>query len=105
MAGHEIEGAFTYLGAVVLRMRDDSGQQYQIDILARGGAQGVRDTSHYSLFLANRGNGNKATDETHGASLIAIADWLESERPNLPAVMTFEERSAAHPNGNFLLPS
>lgn len=101
--GHRVEGAVTYLGAVVFRMRDPDGRPYQIDVLARSRTAGVRDTARYSLFLANRGDGRTATEEARGRALIALAEWLETEQPPLPELLTFEERAAAHPGGTFLL--
>ena len=101
--GHRVEKAALHLGAVAVRMRAPDGAMYQIDILARGGEPGVRDTRRYSLFLANRGNGRTSTDESQGLALIALADWLDASDPKLPPLMTFEERHAAHPGGLFLL--
>ena len=101
--GHRVDAAAHHLGAVALRMRAPDGSTYQIDVLRKGRSPGLRDTKRYSLFLANRGNGRTATDEAKGLALIALAQWLDASDPKLPALMTFEERQAAHPGGLFLL--
>lgn len=103
MQGHRVEKAALHLGAVAVRMRAPDGSTYQIDILRKGGQGGVRDTRDYSLFLANRGNGATSTDEDQGLALIALAHWLDSSNPKLPALLTFDERRKAHPGGLFLL--
>ena len=94
-----------HLGGAAIVLRGPEAR-FQIDILARGGAAGVAETEHYALFLANRGNGNRATDERHGLALMDVAAWLrerEAQAERLP-VSTLAERQAAHPRGNFLLP-
>ncbi len=103
LLGHQVEDVVTYLGAVVFRMRDPEGRAYQIDLLARGRITGVCNTARHSLFLANRGDGRTATDESRGRVLVALAEWLDTQRPRLPELLTFEERAAAHPGGAFLL--
>ena len=101
--GHRVEKAALHLGAVAVQMRAPEGGSYQIDILRKGAQAGLRDTRRYSLFLANRGDGSTATDESRGLALIALAAWLDESDPKLPALLTFEERRAAHPGGLFLL--
>ena len=101
--GHRVERAASHLGAVAVRMRAPDGTTYQIDILRKGAEAGLRDTRRYSLFLANRGDGRKATDESQGLALIALGEWLDASDPKLPALLTFDERRLAHPGGLFLL--
>ena len=101
--GHRVEQAAFHLGAVAVRMRAPDGTTYQIDVLRKGGTSGLRDTTRYSLFLANRGNGRTATDEGRGLALMRLGEWLDDADPKLPALLTFDERHAAHPGGLFLL--
>ncbi len=101
IGGHRVQGAVTHLGAVVILMHDPQGTPYQIDVLAKSTTRGVRDTARYSLFLANRGNGQSPTDEGRGVALMGLADWLDQQDPPLPELATFEARAEAHPNGAF----
>ncbi len=100
---HCLLGAFEFLGAIAMKMRAPDGTTYQVDVLARSRRGGLRDTRKYSLFLANRGDGRTDTLEMHGLGLMAIAAWLDANDPSLPDLLTFEQRAAAHPSGNFLV--
>jgi len=94
-----------HLGGAAIVLSSPEGS-FQIDILARGATPGVAETTHYALFLANRGDGREPTQERHGLALMDVASWLrDRERSEAPLpVQTLAERLAAHPRGNFHLP-
>ncbi len=96
--------AVDHLGGAAIVLTGPEGR-FQIDVLARDG-EGIAQTERYSLYLANRGDGRRATVERHGLALMDIADWLRTrEGTGEPlARMTHRERQAAHPRGNFLVP-
>ena len=93
------------LGAIPVVMRSPAGEAFQVDVLRReAGVAGVADTRHFSLFIANGGNGSTASDElqARGAKVLAyvIARTELSGAPR-PQLMSFSERSRRHPLGNF----
>ncbi len=93
-----------HLGAIPVVMMAPSGKRYQIDVLRRdpNGPAGVGNTRSLSLFVANRGDGERATDEGQGLGAIRLAHALDArERAGAepPALMTLRERHAAYPNG------
>jgi hypothetical protein len=93
------------LGAIPVVMRTPKGEAFQVDVLRRDAANpGVADTKHFSLFIANSGNGSKSTDEWQARGAKVLAHHLSrTERGGtpLPSLMTFRERSRRHPFGNF----
>jgi hypothetical protein len=93
------------LGAIAVVMRTPAGQTFQVDVLARDAqAPGIADTKHFSLFIANSGNGSKSTDEMQARGVKVLAHHLSrTERSGvpLPALMTHAERNGRHPFGNF----
>lgn len=93
------------LGAIAVVMRTPTGQAFQVDVLRRDpGVAGVAETAHFAMFVANSGNGSKATEEwqARGAKVLAhhIRRTERSGSP-LPQLMTFSERAGQHPFGNF----
>jgi hypothetical protein len=93
------------LGAIPVVMRTPAGESFQIDVLARDSScPGVADTKHFSLFVANSGNGSKSTDEWQARGAKVLAHHLSrTERSGapLPALLTMSERSSRHPFGTF----
>jgi hypothetical protein len=93
------------LGAIPVVMRTPAGESFQIDVLARDSrVAGVADTKHFSLFVANSGNGSKSTDEWQARGAKVLAHHLSrTERSGapLPALLTLSERSSRHPFGTF----
>ncbi|WP_106393783.1 hypothetical protein [Enhygromyxa salina] len=93
------------LGAIAVVMRTPSGESFQVDVLRRDSqVPGVADTKHFSLFIANSGNGSKSTDEWQARGVKVLAHHVSrTERSGapLPELMTFTQRSRRHPFGNF----
>jgi hypothetical protein len=94
-------------GAIAVVMRTPEGAAFQVDVLRRDPSAGpnqagVADTKHFSLFIANSGDGSKTSDEwqARGAKVLAH-HILRTERSGspLPQLMSFSERSSQHPMG------
>ena len=101
-----VESAELHLGAVAVLLRDSEGQRFQVDVLRTDVAQaGVHESAGLSFFLANRGNGHVPSHESHGVSLIELANWCGARVTNAsaPALLTWSERASAHPRGAFLV--
>jgi hypothetical protein len=92
-------------GAIPVVMRTPAGESFQVDVLARDSSQpGIADTRHFSLFVANNGNGSKSTDELQARGAKMLAHHLSrTERSGtpLPSLLTLVERSSRHPFGTF----
>ena len=93
------------LGAIAVVMCTPAGETFQVDVLRRdAGTPGVADTKHFSLFIANSGDGSKATDEWQARGVKVLAHHLsrtEVRGTPLPELMTFNQRSRRHPFGAF----
>lgn len=96
------------LGAIPVVMRSPAGESFQVDVLARDssamGCPGIADTKHFSLFVANNGNGSTSTDELQARGAKILAHHLSrTERSGtpLPSLLTLAERSNRHPDGTF----
>jgi hypothetical protein len=93
------------LGAIPVVMRTPAGESFQVDVLARdSGCPGIADTRHFSLFVANNGNGSKSTDELQARGAKILAHHLSrTERSGtpLPSLLTLAQRSNQHPDGTF----
>lgn len=92
-------------GGIPVVMRTPSGESFQIDVLARDpSTPGIAETRYFSLFVANSGNGSKATDEWQARGAKVLAHHLsrtELSGAPLPALLTMTERSNRHPFGTF----
>lgn len=93
------------LGAIAVVMRTPNGDAFQVDMLQRdAGTPGLADTKHFSLFIANSGNGSKSTDEWQARGVKVLAHHISrTERSGapLPELMTFSQRKRQHPFGNY----
>lgn len=101
-----VESAEFHLGAVAVLLRDTEGQRFQVDVLRTDASQqGVWESAGLSFFLANRGNGNAPSHESHGVSLMELATWCGGRVSNAaaPTLLTWSERASAHPRGAFLV--
>jgi len=94
-----------HLGAVPLVLRTSSGVTFQVDVLARdpNGPRGIAETDALALFVANRGDGAMATDETQGLAVMAIAARL-GDAPRVSELLTLRERTERYPDGSFGVP-
>ncbi len=94
------------LGALPVVLETQAGGRYQVDVLARdaNGPQGVGNTEHFSVYVANSGDGGTSTDETQGLGAMALARVLESSQHELPKLMTLRDRATQHPEGTFGVP-
>ncbi|MFO7564889.1 MAG: hypothetical protein R6X02_19750 [Enhygromyxa sp.] len=92
-------------GAIAVAMRTPEGQLFQVDVLRRDrSVAGVAETEHFSVFVANSGDGSKATEEWQARGAKVLAHHLRrTERSGtpLPSLLTFSERANKHPFGNF----
>lgn len=98
-----------HLGAVAVVLETATGDRYQVDVLRRdaSGPAGVGNTPSLSVFVVNRGDGALATAEEHGLGAMALATVLaerEARGASAPALLTFAERVAQHPGGNYAVP-
>jgi hypothetical protein len=104
-----IEKVHAKLGAIAVVMRTPTGQPFQVDVLRRDqspdqGVAGVAETEQLSVFIANSGDGSKATEEWQARGAKVLAHHLRrTERSGspLPSLLTFSERNSKHPFGNF----
>jgi hypothetical protein len=98
------------LGAVPVVLATETGQRYQVDVLARdpAGPEGVARTEALSLFVVDvqaspETAGSRPTDEEQGLGAMALAQALRGEAP--PAgLLTLEQRRQQHPRGAFGVP-
>jgi hypothetical protein len=93
------------LGAIAVVMRTPNGDAFQVDLLQREvSAPGLADTKHFSLFIANSGDGSTSTDEWQARGVKVLAHHISrTERSGapLPELMTFSQRERQHPLGNY----
>ena len=94
------------LGALPVVLETHAGNRYQVDVLARdpSGPQGVGNTEHFSVYVANSGDGGTSTDETEGLGAMALARVLEAGQNDLPELLTLRGRETEHPKGTFGVP-
>lgn len=92
-------------GAIAVVMRTPTGDAFQVDVLRRErDVAGIAETNNFSVFVANRGDGSKATEEWQARGAKVLAHHLSrTERGGspLPQLMTFSQRAAQHPFGNY----
>jgi len=102
VAAHDVS-----MGAVPVILADKHGKKFQVDILRRDRQRGaplsVADTPTLSLFLANEGHGNKASDEAKGLGVVALATVLgKQEKRAMPAgLLTWRQRLSRFPKGEY----
>lgn len=66
-------------GAASVVLSDATGEHFQLDVCARGEAPTAPGhTEHFEVFLANAGNGSKATFEDHGLAAMALAEVIRA---------------------------
>lgn len=95
-------------GGIPVVLEAEGGDRFQVDIMARDPQMpGIADSEHCSLFVANAGDGRRATEEHQGLGAMALAAALrERERAGapLPALWTMSERTSREPDGAFRVP-
>jgi hypothetical protein len=93
------------LGAIAVVMQTPAGETFQVDVLRRDATMaGVADTDRFSLFVANSGNGSKATEEWQARGAKVLAHHIRRTERNgspHPELLTFSQRASQHPYGNF----
>lgn len=93
------------LGAIAVVMRTPEGKPFQIDLLRRDDAiAGVATTKHFSLFIANSGTGESATDEYEARGAKVLAHQIrhrELSGAPAPELLSFAERADRFPFGCF----
>lgn len=99
-------------GAIPLVVERVSGEpmRFAIELLRRDpgdAVQPVAETGSLALFVQNRGDGSRATQEAQGLAVRALARTLaarEADGVRAPALLTRAERAARHPMGVFHVP-
>lgn len=92
------------LGGIPVLLQGDAGAPFQVDILRRDEATpGVATAGELALYVANGGDGQRATDEDQGLAAMALASALEHQpgAGATPGLLTLRERLAAHPGGTY----
>lgn len=93
------------LGAIAVVMQTPAGETFQVDVLARDrNLAGVADTERFSLFVANSGDGSKATEEWQARGAKVLAHHIRRTERNgspHPQLLSFSQRASQHPYGNF----
>lgn len=87
------------LGGIAIVLEAEHGR-FQVDVLRRDpdGPAGVAETRALALFVANRGDGRRPTDEAQGLAVMALARALDdAEAPD--GLLTFRERRERFPIG------
>lgn len=95
-----------HYGAIPVVLASASGNRFQVDVLRRDpeGPEGIGNTESLSLFVANRGNGKRKTDERQGLGAIALADALAARQQSgakAPTLMTLRQRNEKYPDAGF----
>jgi len=74
-------------GAASLVLADDRDERFQLDICARDRSSsspaGPGRSEHFEVFLANSGNGSKATYEDHGLAAMALAEVIRANEQHV----------------------
>jgi hypothetical protein len=94
-----------HLGAIAVVL-EHQGSSFQVDVLKRddAGPTPVGATPSLALFIANRGHGERRTDEARGLAVMALADALAERETHAKApagLLSLRERDAKHPGGAF----
>ena len=99
-----------HLGAVPVVLQTESGQRYQVDVLARdpAGPAGVASTAALSLYVVDvqadrQTDGSRPTDEEQGLGAMVLAQALQTE-PAPSGLLTLAQRQQQHPRGSFGVP-
>lgn len=92
-------------GAIAVVLRTPAGKAFQVDVLRRDPAiAGVAETKHFSLFVANHGDGSMGTDEYQARGTKVLAHHLRrTERSGspLPELLSFRQRNRVHPYADY----
>jgi hypothetical protein len=93
---------------VVLEALDgDAGARFAVEILRRDDADAVQPvarTASLALYVANGGDGSRATQEAQGLAVRALARAIEAHGTATPSLSTRAERASRHPMGVFHVP-
>jgi hypothetical protein len=94
-------------GGIPVEMATADGTRFQVDVLRRDDASpGVANTKTLSLYLCNRGDGRRASDEEQGLGALALAHALEAREAAgaaPPRLLTLRERNTRFPQGAFAI--
>lgn len=108
--GLELAGGFRVVQAHGVRFGalpfvvEGEGERFQVDVLRRdpAGVSGVHDTNQLSFFVAEGATVLTAPARVRGARALAAAlERRIAAGAEMPALVSFEERLAAHPGGAF----
>ncbi len=100
------------MGAVAFVLETSDQDRFQVDVLRRDrrprAPAGLHQTNSLSLFLANRGDGRKATDEEQGLGAMALGQLLSAMETEghvgTDGLLTHRGRRESHPIGAFSVP-
>jgi len=93
------------LGGIPVVMEHE-GSRFQVDVLRRddAGPKPVGETPSLALFLVNKGDGSRPTDELPGLGAMALATALassEAQGARPPELLSLKERIAKYPRGDY----
>jgi hypothetical protein len=95
-------------GAIPIVLEAEDGERFQVDVMAKDPSfPAVGESEHFSVFVANAGDGRQATDERHGLGAMALAAALREREIGgapLPELWTMAERTARAEGGTFRVP-
>jgi hypothetical protein len=89
-------------GAASVVLADAQGRNFQLDVCARDMRQGAPvspgQSEIFQIFLANSGNGAKATFEEHGLAAMTLAEVIRGNEHRVvtTSFQTLSERIARH---------
>jgi hypothetical protein len=95
-----------HYGAIPVVLAGPDGKRFQVDVMRRDpeGPEGIANTDSLSLFVANRGNGKRKTDEGQGLGAIALANALAARQragASAPQLLTLRQRNDSYPDAGF----
>lgn len=96
-------------GGIPVVLRSRSGERFAVEVFLRDeAAPPLASAGSLALYLVNRGDGARASDEVAGLGVIALARALEARlaegAPVPGALTTLPARRRAHPTGVFHVP-
>ncbi len=102
--GFRVVRAYDVLFGALPFVLEGEGVRFQVDVLRRdaAGASGAYDSNRFSLFVADGATAFTAPARVRGARALGAAlERLAARGGSLPALATFEQRQATHPDAAY----
>lgn len=102
--GFRVVRAYDVLFGALPFVLEGEGARFQVDVLRRdaSGASGAYDSNRFSLFVADGATAFTAPARVRGARALGAAlERLAASGGALPALATFEQRQATHPDAAY----